>query len=228
MRQAALRVEDLGYMSEGDRESHIGEALFETEFNGLVNGDHAGNESILHPPILSSVAEGRGNNEGKYGKDILKKIFIVQKDISTVPVDVVINATNRQLDPRAGVDGALQRRGGPRLRAACRDIGYCPLGGAVITKGFNLPAKLVIHTTGPTDKEPISKLVDCYVAIFDLVKRYNAYTVAIPCVSTGAFHVDSETACKIAITCVLEALAKNPAIKRVYFVMLPRDHKNIS
>src|SRR5271168_668390 len=91
----------------------------------------------------------------------------VQGDITAESVDAVVNAANRSLAGGGGVDGAIHRAAGAeRLQAACRAIGECPPGHAVVTDGFDLPARFIIHTVGPvwhggSAGEPAT-LADCY------------------------------------------------------------------
>ena len=74
----------------------------------------------------------------------------VQGDITAERVDAVVNAANRRLLGGGGVDGAIHRAAGAeRLQAACRAFGECPPGQAVVTDGFDLPARFIIHTVGP-------------------------------------------------------------------------------
>src|ERR1700689_2021768 len=78
------------------------------------------------------------------------RLEAVQGDITAEQVDAVVNAANRHLLGGGGVDGAIHRAAGAdRLHAACRAIGECPPGAAVVTDGFDLPARFIIHTVGP-------------------------------------------------------------------------------
>ncbi|HZI39780.1 MAG TPA: macro domain-containing protein, partial [Acidimicrobiia bacterium] len=73
----------------------------------------------------------------------------VQGDITSEPVDAIVNAANEQLAPGGGVCGAIHAAGGPSIAEECRRIGHCPTGGAVTTGAGSLPARYVIHAVGP-------------------------------------------------------------------------------
>jgi len=78
-------------------------------------------------------------------------IEVVRADITTLDVDAIVNAANSALAGGGGVDGAIHRAAGPELLAACRMHGRCPPGQAVVTPGFRLRARFVIHAVGPAD-----------------------------------------------------------------------------
>jgi O-acetyl-ADP-ribose deacetylase (regulator of RNase III) len=113
-------------------------------------------------------------------------------DITVERIDAVVNAANRGLAGGGGVDGAIHRAAGAeRLQAACRAIGECPPGQAVVTDGFDLPARFIIHTVGPvwrggTAGEP-ETLAACYLNVLALADEVGAHSIAFPAISTGVY-----------------------------------------
>jgi O-acetyl-ADP-ribose deacetylase (regulator of RNase III) len=128
-----------------------------------------------------------------------------QGDITIERVDAVVNAANRTLSGGAGVDGAIHRAAGAeRLQAACRAIGGCPPGHAVVTDAFDLPARFIIHTVGPvwrggTAGEP-AILASCYRSALARADEIGAASVAFPAISTGVYGYPSGLAAEVAVT----------------------------
>jgi O-acetyl-ADP-ribose deacetylase (regulator of RNase III) len=142
-------------------------------------------------------------------------------DLTTLAVDAIVNAANETLLGGGGVDGAIHAAAGPRLLAACRDIGGCPTGEARLTPGFDLPARFVIHTVGPVWSggeagEP-ELLRSCYTASLALAVEAGCESVAFPCVSTGVYRFPREAACAIAIRAVTDWFAEHARPARVVF-----------
>jgi O-acetyl-ADP-ribose deacetylase (regulator of RNase III) len=128
-----------------------------------------------------------------------------QGDITVERIDAVVNAANRGLAGGGGVDGAIHRAAGAeRLQAACRAIGECPPGQAVVTDGFDLPARFIIHTVGPvwrggTAGEP-ETLAACYLNVLALADEVGAHSIAFPAISTGVYGYPLGLAAEVAVT----------------------------
>ena len=140
------------------------------------------------------------------------KINVMLGDITTLDVDMIVNAANNSLLGGGGVDGAIHYMAGPELKEECRRLGGCKDGEAKITDAYNLPCKKIIHTVGPIYKDGKHNeeqvLKNCYINSMALAEQYrlennlDEITIAFPCISTGAFRFPKARACKIAIDTV--------------------------
>jgi O-acetyl-ADP-ribose deacetylase (regulator of RNase III) len=149
-------------------------------------------------------------------------LAIVQDDITRQAVDAIVNAANESLLGGGGVDGAIHRAAGPELLAECRTLGGCPTGQAKITRGYQLPAKHVIHTVGPVwhggGKGEEEKLAQCYRSCFDLVEKHGLKSIAFPSISTGAYRFPVDKAARIALAEIQKALERLPLVEKVTVV----------
>ncbi|MCD8283516.1 MAG: O-acetyl-ADP-ribose deacetylase [Opitutae bacterium] len=150
------------------------------------------------------------------------RIEIFQGDITTLAVDAIVNAANRTLLGGGGVDGAIHHAAGKELLAECRTLGGCPTGGAKITRGYNLPAKHVIHTVGPVwhggNSGEAESLANCYRNSLALAKEHGLATIAFSAISTGVYRYPLDAATTIAVREVKKFLAENALPQRVIFV----------
>jgi O-acetyl-ADP-ribose deacetylase (regulator of RNase III) len=148
---------------------------------------------------------------------------LVEGDITQQDTEAIVNAANEQLRVGGGVDGAINRAGGPKIQEEARKIGYCPTGQAVITTGGNLKARYVIHAVGPIYKdghhgEP-ELLASAYRESLKLASAKGITTIAFPSLSTGVYGYPVKEAAKIALKTVKDYLKDHPEIKLVRFVL---------
>ena len=160
-------------------------------------------------------------------------IEIVRGDITDQAVDAVVNAANSSLLGGGGVDGAIHRRGGPAILAACRELRATtlpdglPTGEAVATTAGDLPARWVIHTVGPVwseteDRTPL--LQNAYRSSLRAARELGAATVAFPAVSAGVYGWPMEDAARIAVSTVRAVLSSGVgSVELVRFVLFGDD-----
>ncbi len=160
------------------------------------------------------------------------KVCILQGDITEMNTDAIVNAANPSLMGGGGVDGAIHRKGGPKILEECKKIRATeypdglPTGKAVITTGGNLKARYVIHTVGPVwrggNKGEPELLAEAYRNSLKLAVSKGLKTIAFPSISTGAYGYPIEKACRVALTTVKEFLEKENQLEKVVLVLFSR------
>lgn len=156
-----------------------------------------------------------------------KKISIQQTDITTLDVDVIVNAANRSLLGGGGVDGAIHKAAGPKLLEATKQLGGAHSGEAKITKGYDLPAKYVIHTVGPIYRDGNENekelLTACYQNSLELADAYELKTIAFSAISTGVYGYPIQEATEIAVATVKEMLPRLKHVEEAIFVVFSEE-----
>jgi O-acetyl-ADP-ribose deacetylase (regulator of RNase III) len=160
-----------------------------------------------------------------------KKIKLHRGDITRLNINAIVNAANKTLLGGGGVDGAIHRSAGKQLLEECRTLNGCETGDAKITKGYNLPAKFVIHTVGPVwnggKYNEAEKLASCYQRSLKVAVENGVKTIAFPNISTGVYGYPKNEAAQIAIREVHRFLEKNSEIEEVIFCVFDNENFEI-
>lgn len=158
---------------------------------------------------------------------------LVEGNIVTQDTEAIANAANGGLLGGGGVDGAIHRAAGPELLEACREVkkslpgGRLATGGAVLTRGFKLPARYVIHCVGPVydhaGAEAPRLLASCYREALRLCLQQGISSISFPSISTGVYGYPLHEAAQVALAQVRDFVVEHGAPKLVRFVLFGLD-----
>ncbi|KAF9524841.1 hypothetical protein CPB83DRAFT_860569 [Crepidotus variabilis] len=164
----------------------------------------------------------------------VERVSLFQGDITKLKIDAIVNAANRSLLGGGGVDGAIHNAAGPKLLDECRTLNGCETGKSKITKGYDLPARHIIHTVGPIysekDKdEKAEQLASCYETCLEVAIENEVRHVAFCSISTGIYSYPIVAATRIALETARDVLdsEKGSKIERIIFVVWSDKDKNV-
>ena len=150
-------------------------------------------------------------------------IEIIKGDITTLAVDAIVNAANSSLAGGGGVDGAIHRAAGPELVRASMALAPCATGDAVITPGFRLRARYVIHAVGPVweggGAGEAELLASAHRRSIEVADGLGCESVAFPAISTGVYGYPVERAARVALPAAVAAADAAEHVRRVVFVL---------
>ena len=157
---------------------------------------------------------------------------IIRQDITDMKTDAIVNPTNNKLQPSSsGVCGSIFKKAGfQKLQNACQKIGSIKIGDAVITKGYNLGCKYIIHTVGPVWRDGKNNestlLYNTYINCLKLAKYKKCKSIAFPLISSGNFGYPKDKALKIATNAIKDFLSENDML--IYLVVFDKKSFKIS
>jgi O-acetyl-ADP-ribose deacetylase (regulator of RNase III) len=155
---------------------------------------------------------------------VATRISLFRGDITTLAIDAIVNAANRTLLGGGGVDGAIHRAAGLQLLEECKTLGGCDISEAKLTKGYNLPAKFIIHTVGPLwtggNRNEDGVLAQCYLSSLTIATEQKFDTIAFPAISTGVYRFPPMRAARVACNAVRSYLEINELPKKVIFTAI--------
>ncbi|MFH0812998.1 MAG: macro domain-containing protein [Pseudomonadota bacterium] len=164
-------------------------------------------------------------------KKIINKstIELIEGDITEMDTDAIVNAANTALQLGGGVAGAIRRKGGPAIQAACDKIGGTFVGGAVITTGGNLKARHVIHAVGPRMGEgnEDEKLRNATLNSLKVAEENKLKSLSFPAISTGIFGFPIDRCAKIMLSTTIEYLKGKTNIESVVFCLFGKESHEV-
>ncbi len=161
----------------------------------------------------------------RYAISLATDLVLAQTDLTTLDVDAIVNAANASLLGGSGVDGAIHKAAGPDLLGACRVIPEvrpgvrCQIGRAVLTPGFKLPARHVIHTVGPVYDQhpnPVTALTRCYRSCLQLARTQGCQSVAFPAIACGDYGYPVHEAAELALKTIQ---AYGHGLREIWFAL---------
>jgi len=154
-----------------------------------------------------------------------KTLELVERDITEMDTDAIVNAANSRLVLGGGVAGAIACKGGPAIQQECNAIGGTPVGAAAITTGGRLRARHVIHAVGPRmgEGDEDHKLESATRSSLDVAEANGLRSIAFPAISTGIFGYPIDRCARIMLSVALERLRSSTPLEQIVFCLYGRE-----
>lgn len=168
-------------------------------------------------------------SSGQLAATNMTELAVICGDITALDIDAIVNAANSQLRGGGGVDGAIHRAAGQEQLLSWMKARYdhCPVGEAVISPGFALSARHIIHTVGPVwrggDSREDELLARCYRSSLSLAERNGIRSIAFPAISTGAYGFPALAAARIAVGTVRRYIMEGTKLEKIVFCCLQAE-----
>ncbi|XP_074604477.1 macro domain-containing protein CT2219-like isoform X2 [Brevipalpus obovatus] len=206
-------------MSSSEKELYLSMSLEEKRKEYSIKGKPVTLDQVATWPAYAVAQnfppKSTDSREFSVNGDHNQRISIFRGDITSLEIDCIVNAANKELQGGGGVDGAIHRAAGHNLlQSECRKLGGCDVGDAKITGGYRLPARYIIHTVGPVGEKP-DKLRSCYKRCLEVMKENQLKSIAFPCVSTGIYHYPNDAAADVVLSTVREWMDRDSYSKEV-------------
>ena len=180
-------------------------------------------EDVLRVPLYAIYHDPVLDPKLACARSVWQHLNVYHGDIVNFKCDMMVNATNTRLEPRGGVDRAIQYAAGPDMLNHCQELGRCELGHVVVTPGYLLPCLFVAHAVGPTQHDAAAHLTACYERCFEAAVALECKSIAFPCISCGVFGFNKDAAVKIALQTAIKFLQEATDPISVTYVIYGRD-----
>ncbi|MGL4873388.1 MAG: macro domain-containing protein [Clostridium sp.] len=160
-----------------------------------------------------------------------KRVEIILGDITECNCEAIVNSAHPTLLAGSGLCGVIHRKAGRELERECLNYGGCEIGKAIVTKGYNLKNKYVIHTVAPRwylkieDKEELLK--SCYISVLEIAKSNGIKTIAFPSIGTGIYKTPMDIGSEIAIETIKKYLKEDDFFEKVIFTLYSKNDYDI-
>lgn len=157
----------------------------------------------------------------------MTRLILIKGDITKHEIEAIVNSSNEYLCGGSGVNGAIHNAAGKELTSECAKLGGCKKSEVKVTKGYELPAKYILHTVAPRygqeDGKEKELLEITYRNVLDKAKECGIKRIAFPALSIGIFGYPKEEATEIAIKTVKDYLEEDSHFEEIHFIVFSEE-----